>query len=122
MAAQKFSLDNLKNLDFGKISHAFNAEVQRIVQDCMDRPGLEKNRQVSIVFDFWPVTDPAQGLVDCETVGVEAQVTSKIPARKTKVYSMRPHKNGELSFNPDMPEDPDGRTLYNDDERRLDGE
>jgi hypothetical protein len=114
----EFSLENLKLLDFGKIGVAFSAEVQRVVKDCLDRPGDENARAVSIKFNFKPAAEP--GSNDCEQVNVECEITSSVPKRRTKVYQMQPHHNGKLSFNPDLPDEPDQDTLYHGEERKED--
>lgn len=115
-----FSLSNLRLLDFGKIGVAFDHEIERVVKDCLDRPSDDHARTVTIKFSFEPTLDPSAGMVDCETVAVECEVSSAVPKRRTKVYEMRPHKNGQLSFNPDLPDEPEEETLYHEAERKED--
>ena len=43
-----FTLANLRLLDFGKIGVAFDHEMKRIVDDCIERPGEDKARDVTI--------------------------------------------------------------------------
>lgn len=111
---EKFSLENLKMLDFGVIGAAFDAEMQRVVRDCMDRPLDDKPRTVSITFNVTPKPDlsRASGVVDCEKVSVECDITSKVPPRRTKIYEMTPKQDGTAVFHPDLPDDADGHTLY----------
>lgn len=110
------SLENLQQLDFGKIGAAFNAELTHVVKDCMDRPHDEKSRKVQICFLIAPaeanMTDGPG-----ETLDVGCEITSAVPKRRTQIYSMKPRVNGSLTFHPDLPKDPTGSTLYDSDER-----
>lgn len=108
----RFGLESLGQLDMGKIIAAFDAERARVVQDCLDRPGDKKARAVTLEFLFAPV--PNQ-LGTCEEVMMECKVTSKVPKRQTKIYTMSPNSKGDLAFHPDLPDEPDGSTLYDPD-------
>lgn len=119
--ATEFSLRNLRLLDFGKIEVAFKKEVERVVHDCIDRPGDDHARCVVLKFNFAPKIDESMGGGnDCDLVAVECEIQSTVPKRRTKIYDMRPHATGQLSFNPDLPDEPDGETLYDEDERKDD--
>ena len=113
-----FKLENLRLLDFGKIGAAFNAETERVVKDCTDRPADEASRTVSIKFSFTPALDKTGTCVDCDKVKVECEIQSTVPKRRTRIYEMTPHQDGQLSFNPDLPEEPEDQTLYHADEKR----
>lgn len=115
----QLTLENLKLLDFGKIGVAFNAELEHVVKDCMDRPGDLKPREVCIRFKMIPRSnDPSNR--DCDHVAIQSEITSKVPSRRTKVYEMIPNVKGHLLFNPDLPDEPDGTTLFEDQERKED--
>ncbi len=106
------NLENLKQLDLGKISVAFDVELQRVVKDCMDRPGDKKCRKVAIIFLLSP-TDESTGTGDANDVlHVGCEITSAVPKRRTRVYAMRPRVNGALTFHPDSPSDPSANMLY----------
>lgn len=114
MRQEAFNLENLRLLDFGKIGEAFNHELEFVVKDCMDRPLDDGARTVVIQFTLKPVPDSHGTTVECDTVDVACDVIGKIPKRKTKVYSMKPRHDGKLAFHPDLPEEPDGSTLYDE--------
>ena len=114
----KFALKTIGLLDFGIIDEAFTKDLQRVVQDCLERPMDGKPRKVSIVFSIAPEKKP--DMRDCDSVTVECEVTSTVPKKRTQVYTMTPTVGGQLLFNPDTPEDPDQATLYDDEERKLD--
>ncbi len=116
----KLTLENLRLLDLGKATAAFNAEVQYVVQDCIDRAGLVRPREVILKLHFVPEVDKNASFADCAGVAVQLQVGSKIPSRKSRVFTMKPHKDGSLEFNPDLPDDPEERTVFDDMERAED--
>jgi hypothetical protein len=120
---EKLNLQNLILLDFGKIPAAFDTEMSRVVKDCMDRPLDDKARKVAIVFTVRPkseAVDAGTGAVDCDRVSVEAEIQSTVPKRRTKVYDMLPKQDGTLMFHPDLAEEPDGSTLYDEDAEEAD--
>ena len=85
------TLDSLKQLDFGKISAAFDAERQHIVKDCMDRPHDPKARVVTIKFLFAPEQcSTGFGAVPGDVIKVGCEITSSVPKRSTQVYTMKP--------------------------------
>ncbi len=98
---QELTLENLKELDFGKVDVAFARHLKRAVEDCMDRPGDETARVVRLSFLLKPVKDQ-DGHAD--DVAMQCQVTSKVPAHKSKVFSCRPRKGGHLFFDSETPE------------------
>lgn len=108
MARQVLKLSTLTGLDLGKVDAAFQIELHKVVKDCMDRPGDESKRSVTLTLEIAPEMASA-GV--CETVAAEFQVTSKMPSRKSRVYSMRPHVNGSLLFNPESADDANQGTL-----------
>lgn len=114
----QFTLENLRLLDFGKIGAAFQVELERVVKDCMDRPGDDHAREVTIKFRIAPTEEG--GITNCDTVSVECEISSAVPKRRTKVYEMRPNINGQLTFNPDLSAEPDGQTMFDEHERKED--
>ena len=107
---KEFNLESLKELDFGRISAAFDTERERVVKDCQDRPGDGKPRSIAIKFNFYPQSDGSES-VDCDEVKVECEITSTVPKRRTKIYTMKPVRDGKLRFNADDPDDPENPTL-----------
>ncbi len=86
----QLDLENLKVLDDGRIAAAFAQELKHVVLDLMDRPGDDRPRNVSIKVHFKPLCDETG---HCEAVNVSMEVGSKMPSRKTKVYSMQARKS-----------------------------
>jgi len=105
MAIHELNLKTLfENLDGGRVSAAFQHELQRCIADCNDRPGEEKNRTVTLKFNVSPVCDES-GL--CEEIKGKFHVASSVPQRRSKVYSFQARKRAgqnQLVFN-DMSDD-----------------
>lgn len=121
MPQERFSLENLPHLDFGKVPVAFDAEIKRVIQDCMDRPTDDKPRQVAIVFNIVPVPESTGSGIVCDEVAMEVEIDSKVPKRRTKVYAMKTKANGDLMFHPDLPDAPDDETLMDEVDRNHKG-
>jgi hypothetical protein len=117
---EEFSLEKLKLLDFGKINEAFKSELAYVVKDCVERPLDDKDRTVTIQFRVAPNVDTKAGESDCARVTVACDIKSAIPTRKTRVYDMKVHNAGRLSFHPDGPDDADGDTLYDKENKSQD--
>lgn len=117
MNRTKFTLENLKQLDFGLIGTAFNAELTRVVKDLQERPMDDGARKINIAFNMVPVPDvnTNTGSIDLDEVKVECEITSAVPKHRTKIYTMKPMQDGSLSFHPDMADEPDGSLLTDDD-------
>lgn len=119
---ETLTLENLKLLDFGKIGAAFNAELEHVVKDCCDRPTDNRPRTVTIQFKLAPEVDVKAGLIQADDILVGCEIASGVPKRRTQVYKMKPQANGALVFHPDLPDEPDNSTLYDEEAERHDRE
>ena len=101
------TLDTLKEIDSGRISAAFNAELRRIAQDLIDRPADPTARTVVLTVTVKPNGDSGV----CETADLEFRVKSSVPQRRSRSYSVAVQGNGSLVMNPVSPQDVRQRTL-----------
>jgi len=103
MAVKELTLGSLMNqLDGGRISEAFMAELRRVGADMDDRPGDDKERTVVLTLKLKPVIDDGG---DCESVNGSFHVASTVPKRRSKNYNFGIRNRGaQLVFN-DMSED-----------------
>lgn len=113
----QLTLGNLYQLNNGVIDEAFKREMARVIADCQDRPALDKERTVSIVFAVKPWPDTHAPTINADEVVVQAQVHSSIPKRKSSVYTMRTKHDNTVTFHPEAPEEPEADRLYDDDVR-----
>lgn len=107
MAYEKLTLDALRKLDGGRIAEAFDQAVDRARDDCIDRPGTNGARKVSLIVEFKSVQDADTGGLD--SVEVSFDVKEVIPPRKSRKYNMDaresvPGDPGGLFFQPLSPE------------------
>lgn len=92
----ELNLENLLELDGGRVAAAFQLGLKRASLDCDDRPGESKARIVSLQCEITPIVGEDGYLED---VNVKFQVTDKVPTRKSRTYSMGFRKGGSLVFN-----------------------
>lgn len=111
MALAQLRLDSLAGLDDGRPSKAWLHELAHVVQDCIDRPGDDTAREVSLTLKLKPIPSNENGVVIAETCEGEFYVKSKVPVRKTKTYSFRANKKGHLLYSADSPDNVDQQTL-----------
>jgi hypothetical protein len=109
----QLTLDSLNRLDFGKANETFQRHLARAAVDCMDRPTDSKPRKVLLQIDLVPVMEQDG---DCTEVAAQIQVVSKVPAHRTKVYSLGLRRNGALVFNEDSPTNIDQTTIFDSEE------
>lgn len=108
----KLDLEQLKVLDDGRIAAAFEQELKHVILDLMDRPGDDRARSVSLKVNFKPICDETG---TCESVNVQVDIGSKLPARKSRVYDMRARKSQKgpmLVFNEDSLDNADQQTFF----------
>lgn len=111
MPQLKLNLQNLKDLDYGTINAAFEHHLTAAVNDCYQRPEDGKERKVTMTFNLTPELRSGT----CDSVLLEVDFTTKVPVMKTKAFRMTPTINrgkaDGLLFHPDLPEDPEGRSI-----------
>jgi hypothetical protein len=65
-------------------------------------------------FILKPRADISGSSIDCDKVLVGCEISSAVPKRQTRVYEMQPTNDGKLGFHPDLPDDANGQTLYDE--------
>lgn len=95
-----FSIRELHQIDGGELENDFNDQLRRLVADCMDRPGIDKNRTLKLEIQLSP-DKKSDGT--CDDVFVECFTSSKMPSRPVRPYRMSATKNGGLKFSPSSP-------------------
>ncbi len=111
MALENLKLASLDLLDDGRVAIAWQKQLARAVQDCLDRPGESAARKVTLEFQVIPVQEP-DGSAD--NVRGEFQVKSSIPNQRSKPYEFTANKSGHLVFNVHSPEVIDQKTIFDD--------
>lgn len=83
MEMREFQFKELGTLDNGLVEIGMNKALERAVRDCMDRPGVDKDRKVTLEACLRPVSDE-HGV--CEEVEIVFKVKDTSPVRETKAY------------------------------------
>jgi hypothetical protein len=119
-----FDLKSLNKLGYGEVNERFVKLCQLAVKDCENRPASSRARSVTLKVDFYPVSESSAPGEPPHMDRVDTQFTFKasIPAFNSRLFRMIPKHDGALMFNPDVPDDPSRKTLFNDQERQDDEE
>lgn len=110
---QQLTLNSLSEIDNGRVAEAFMQDLKHVVQDCIDRPSDKNPRVVTLEFTVVPIPENNQGIVECSDVDGNFKIKSKVPTRKSKTYSFRANKQGQLCFSTNSPENVD-QTHFDD--------
>lgn len=119
MAMQLFSIKHLDKVDFGSIAESLDRRLAQAAQDCLDRPGVKTAREVQLVIRMTPQPVTRGSTVDLDHVTTEFEIRAKVPCERSIPIFMEP-MHGGLAFNPDLPSEPTGKTLFDDQEKEED--
>ncbi len=100
-------LEELKDLDGGRVTEAFAQAVRRAVADCEDRPGETKARTVTLQLEMEPLQDEVG---HCASIVAAFQIKDNLPTRKSKKYSFgirRDSRGSQLVFSDEDPSNVD---------------
>jgi len=110
----ELTLESLANLDGGRVGTAFQLSLKRAIQDCEDRPGVKKPREITLKMQILPVAAAEDSI--CDEVAWQAVVSDSVPKRQTRIYSARVRSGGKAAFNDESLDDVNQMSLG------LDGE
>lgn len=85
-----FKLENLHFIP--GLKDDFNRQIEALVQDCKQRPGLSKSRTVKLEFEIEPHAD------DPDDVWIRPKISTKRPATSIDPIRGRRTKSGQLQF------------------------
>jgi len=102
-----FDVKDIMTMDDGRIGEAVRQKLKQILDDCEDRPAVNKPRRVQIQLFVTPVMDQHGNL---DNVKIGFHVDTKFPAQQSREYQML-YKGGSLLFNELSPENPSQATI-----------
>lgn len=114
-----FRIQEIDQIDSGKVAIATNHAIAAAVADCSDRPGDKAPRKVTLELLLRPVLDKDLGAFD--TISVQARFAVTIPKRQTAEYPMLVHGDW-LMFEPESPLDPRQASIAWAEDKRADGD
>jgi hypothetical protein len=91
----ELTLSSLGDLDQGKTMLAFQAELKRIILDCLNRPNDKKVRKLSLILTLKPEADETG---DCTGVIGNFDIKATLPPRSTRMYDFGVTKAGQAYF------------------------
>ena len=118
MGLKALSFDTLNELEGGQIALGIDIALKQAIADCHDRPGVKGPRKIMVELAVVPTPDDRGSSMVRAAVGFNIKTTN--PPRGV-VLPMSVGKNGELMFNSDAPDNPDQKTLYDDDQESSEG-
>lgn len=107
MSLVQLSLDTVCKLD-PKAIKTFDRHLERIANDCYERPGDNKPRTITLKVVIVPMMSSSG---ECEKVDVQVQAESKVPPHTSLAFSCGLFPSGKIMFNEDAPDNFDQKTL-----------
>lgn len=111
MGLERLTIDALARIDFGSVAAAFKTHVERLVRDCVDRPGVKNARKVALELKLTPVAEVRGNTIDCGGAKGVFRIKSSIPDHETQAVDFGVRHDGSLVFNEDSPRDHRQSTL-----------
>jgi hypothetical protein len=103
MSLFSLSAETLKQLDRGAAAAALDQAIQRAVKDCLDRPGDDRARKISLTLEVRPVTEVCNNVLTCEGARGCYKVRLRIPDWESQTLDFGVRENGLLVFNEHSP-------------------
>lgn len=109
---RQLTLESMALADDGRIKAAVDLHLKKLIDDCMDRPGSDMARTLTLELFVVPQLDPDTG--QCDDVNIEFQIGSKVPKHRSRPINCktRKSKDGPMVLFNDLSEaDADQKTL-----------
>lgn len=91
-----FKIQNIEDLDSGRIAATINKSLRSAVEDCANRPGVDSARTVTVQIELRPVIDE-DGV--CTETALDVVSRASLPKHRSKTISMGVRPKGMLVFN-----------------------
>ncbi|WP_010586285.1 hypothetical protein [Schlesneria paludicola] len=104
------NLESLHALGDGELGVLIRNQLQRISQDCVNRPHDTTKRKVILEISAAPIVN-SHG--EFTHANIEVECKAKIPVFRTTPYQMKADMNG-FKFNQDFPDSIDQQSLLDD--------
>lgn len=109
----EFRIENVAQLDSGRIAEAFNMALAQVLEDCTDRPAFSKPRKVTLEVIVKPTNNDGE-------VSTSFNIGSKIPGKSSNAVIMQMRRAGASNrrcavFSAVANDQPDQQSLFNED-------
>lgn len=110
MAIREFVISDLSEIDNGRISEALKLELKRVLDDCRDRPTLDKSRKIKLQIEVSPTADPKTYSLD--GVNLSFRINSTFPNRERLDLNLGCKADGRLYYSEHSPGNFDQKTVF----------
>ena len=114
---KKISLEEIAEIDEGRIGVAFAQALSRLAADLNDRPGDDRPRKLNLQVEMTPTCDET-GV--CDSVQMQVQIKDSIPTRRSRKYDLglrSTRDGGQLVYSPGSYDNHRQGTMDFDDEQ-----
>lgn len=98
------TLQNIGDLDQGRVAQAFNQALRLAAIDVLDRPADKSKRKIQLQIELRPKLTDDTAVLDM--TNVDWLIKTAMPHRRSATYPMLPTKDGQLIFQVGSPFDP----------------
>lgn len=113
--------ETLSHLDMGRASAALDQAIKKAVLDCLDRPGDDRPRKVTMTLELKPVMEVVNQSITCEGCTGQYAVRLRTPDWSSNKLDFGVRQNGTLVFNEHSPANHRQTTIFDNDEDEGDG-
>lgn len=97
------SAGTLSKLDGGRAAVALDRAFAQAVKDCLDRPGDERARKITMQIDVVPVKEVIDNQLSCEGAKGVYKIRLRTPDWESGTLDFGVRQNGMLIFNENSP-------------------
>ena len=108
--------DTLQHLDRGVAAAALDKAIRAAVRDCIDRPGDERQRKITLSLALVPVREVIANVISCEGAKGTYLVRVRIPDYESQPLDFGVRENGLLIFSENSPGNHRQTNLFSDSE------
>lgn len=98
------TLQNVGELDQGRVAQAFNQALRLAALDVLDRPADKSKRKIQLQIELKPKLTDDTAVLD--TIHVDWLIKTAMPQRRSATYPMLATTDGRLHFQVNSPFDP----------------
>lgn len=120
---QLFALtaSTLSKLDRGSAAAALDLAISRAVRDCLDRPGEDRPRKITLQIDVVPVKEVIDNVLSCEGARGIYKVRYRQPDWESQELDFGVRENGMLVFSETSPGNHRQSTFFDGDDDDHEG-
>ena len=110
MAIKEFVISDLSDIDNGRIAEALKMKMKRVLDDCRDRPNLDKSRKIKLQVEVTPTADPKTFALD--GINLSFRINSTYPNRERIDLNLGCKADGRLFYSEHSPGNFDQKTVF----------